>query len=275
MPELPEVQTVCASLHGQLAGLRIDRALHAGKLRQSLPLPELDAFCRGKTIVSVNRRAKYILVHFSDGSGLILHLGMTGCFIINENDDLLLKHERASWLLADGRRWRFCDTRGFGSLQICQANDGFEKHPTLIKLGLEPLEEAFNGKALKKICAGRKVPIKSLIMDQSRIVGVGNIYASEALFRARISPSKVALQLSLARCQRLAEAIKEVLLAAIEAGGSSIRDFQHVDGSEGHFAVQLRVYGKTGQPCPECGSEIKRITQGGRSTFFCPKCQRN
>jgi formamidopyrimidine-DNA glycosylase len=274
MPELPEVQTVCDSLQRQLAGVRIERALHAGKLRQAPSLPELDAFCRGKSIHSVSRRAKYILVRFTDQSGLIMHLGMTGCFVIDENDEQPLKHEKASWLLSNGKRWRFCDARAFGSLQICPAEEGFEKNQTLRKLGVEPLSDAFTGEALKRICFGRKTAIKTLLMDQTRIVGIGNIYASEALFRSRISPQTPSFRLSSAQCRRLLAAIREVLLAAIAAGGSSIRDFHHVDGSEGHFAVQLRVYGKGGQPCPECGSEIKRVIQAGRSTFLCPKCQR-
>ena len=274
MPELPEVQTICDSLQRQLSGLRIAKALKAGRLRQTVALPELDAFCRGKSISLVTRRAKYILVHFTDRSGLILHLGMTGCFIINSDDGQPLKHERVSWLLSDGRRWRFCDARGFGSLQLCPEDKDFNQHPSLARLGIEPLSEAFAGQYLKSLCRQRETPIKALIMDQAKVVGVGNIYASEALFRCGISPKRQACRLTFRQCEQLAAAIKEVLLAAIAAGGSSIRDFHHIDGSEGHFKVQLRVYGRTGQPCPECGSEIKRIVQSGRSSFFCPKCQR-
>jgi len=274
MPELPEVQTICDSLQLNLAGLNIDKALQAGKLRKNVALPELDAFCRGRTICEVTRRAKYILVHFADRSGLILHLGMTGCFIINSDDGQPLKHERVSWLLSDGSRWRFCDARGFGSLQLCQAAESFDQHPSLARLGIEPLSEAFTGQYLKKVCRQRKTAIKPLIMNQAQVVGVGNIYASEALFRCGISPTKPSSRLTLRQCNGLVAAIKEVLLAAIAAGGSSIRDFHHIDGSEGHFKVQLRVYGRTGLPCPECGAEIRRIIQGGRSSFFCPKCQR-
>jgi len=274
MPELPEVQTICDSLHRQLSGLRIDKALHAGKLRNTVTLPELDAFCRGKTIASVTRRAKYILVHFTDQSGLILHLGMTGCFIIDSDDEQPTKHERVRWLLSDGRHWRFCDVRGFGSLQLCPKGTDFDQHPSLAKLGIEPLSEAFTGQLLKKLCRLRKTAIKPLIMDQAHVVGIGNIYANEALFRCGISPKKPSCKLTLRQCDQLVAAIKEVLLAAIAAGGSSIRDFHHVDGSEGLFKVQLCVYGKAGLPCPECGTEIKRFVQGGRSSFFCPKCQR-
>ncbi len=274
MPELPEVQTICDSLQRQLAGVRIDHVLQAGRLRKTVELPELNAFCHGKTIASVTRRAKYILVHFIDQSGLILHLGMTGCFMIDSDDGQPLKHERASWLLSDGRRWRFCDPRAFGSLQLCPTGMGFENHQTLARLGIEPLSEAFTGQMLKKLCRQRKTAIKPLIMDQAQVVGIGNIYASEALFRCGVSPKKPAFRLTLLQCAQLAAAIREVLLAAIAAGGSSIRDFHHIDGSEGHFKVQLQVYGKAGQPCPECNTDISRIVQGGRSSFFCPQCQR-
>lgn len=274
MPELPEVQTICQSLSRQLLGLRIESAQQISKLRKCVASTDLDLFCHGKSITQVSRRAKYILIHFNDQSGLILHLGMTGCFIINPEDGIALKHERACWHLSDGRRWRFCDARRFGSLQLCPSSLSFEKHPALAGLGIEPLGEDFTGQYLKEVCQLRKVPIKTLLMDQSRVVGVGNIYASEALFRSRISPRKLASRLSMAQYKCLAKAIQDVLTAAIAAGGSTIRDYHDVDGSEGHFSLQLQVYGRNGLPCPNCNTVIRRLVQAGRSSFYCPHCQR-
>lgn len=275
MPELPEVHTVCLSLRRHLLGALIVSASQHGKLRHYVETAALDAFCRQQRISSIERRAKYILLGFEKGGGLILHLGMTGRFIVEPDDKILLPHERCSWLLADGRRWRYCDARRFGAVHLCPPELPFEQHPALAQLGLEPLSEEFTGKQLHSLCRGRKAPIKNLIMSQRFVVGIGNIYACEALFASGISPFTPAGKLSLPRCKALVAAIKAVLQEAIASGGSTIRDYQSVNGSEGEFQLRLQVYGKNSQCCPRCQSKIVRGTQAGRSSYHCPKCQKN
>lgn len=274
MPELPEVTTICCSLNRQLAGQTIISAQKISKLRLDVDSATLRDFCAGKSIISVTRRAKYILVCFNDNSGLILHLGMTGSFVIDTDDGTPLPHERASFLLADGRRWRFCDIRRFGSLQICPADILSCAHPSLSRLGPEPLSDAFNAKMLHRLCQKTRTPIKIWLMDQRNVVGIGNIYANEALFRSRVHPAVPGRELSLGACRRLVDAGKTILAEAIAAGGTTISDYHDVDGSEGHFATALQVYGRAGEQCLHCGASIERMLQGGRTTFFCPKCQK-
>lgn len=274
MPELPEVETICTALRKVLLGAKITAAEQNGKLRKEHCTEELNAFCKNKKIEKINRRGKYILIEFSDKSGLILHLGMTGAFVVDNDIENCLKHERTSWFLADGRRWRYNDARRFGAVQICEAEMGFDKHPALKNLGIEPLSAGFNGAYLKKITENSRMPIKNFIMNQNKIVGVGNIYASEALFMAGIAPDTVAGKISLQKCNALVKAIKEVLKAAIKAGGSTIKDFHSVNGEEGLFANELKVYGRKDQECYKCKSKIKKIVQAGRASFFCPKCQK-
>ncbi|HQB32660.1 MAG TPA: bifunctional DNA-formamidopyrimidine glycosylase/DNA-(apurinic or apyrimidinic site) lyase, partial [Erysipelotrichaceae bacterium] len=237
-------------------------------------LPELDAFCRGKTIASVTRRAKYILVHFTDQSGLILHLGMTGCFIIDSDDEQPTKHERVRWLLSDGRHWRFCDVRGFGSLQLCPKGTDFDQHPSLAKLGIEPLSEAFTGQTLKKLCRLRKTAIKPLIMDQAHVVGIGNIYANEICFRCGLDPLRKSCYISVSKWDEVIEATREVLRQAIEQGGTTIRSYTSSLGVTGLFQQSLMVHAREKESCYCCGSEIIKIRVNGRGTYYCPVCQR-
>ncbi|NMA42357.1 MAG: bifunctional DNA-formamidopyrimidine glycosylase/DNA-(apurinic or apyrimidinic site) lyase [Oligosphaeraceae bacterium] len=274
MPELPEVHTVCQSLRQHLHGVIIVSAMQHGKLRHYVESTELDAFCKQQRIIAIRRRAKYILVEFERGGGLILHLGMTGRFIVEPDNGHLLPHERSSWLLDDGRRWRYCDARRFGAIYTCAPELPFEQHPALMNLGIEPLSEEFTGTDLHALCRGRKTPIKNLLMSQQYVVGIGNIYACEALFASGISPLTAAGTLSLPRCKSLVTAIKTVLQEAIALGGSTIRDYQSVNGSEGEFQLRLQVYGKDKQSCPRCNSRITRCTQAGRSSYYCPKCQK-
>ena len=275
MPELPEVETVRRHLAGALIGTSIASAESCGKLRRGTDSDELDAFCRQRRIIAVRRRAKYLLMLFAEGDGLIIHLGMTGYFVLADNpdDSYGAKHVRARWVLTDGRVLRFCDPRRFGQIRLCPGRY-FRRWPAeLAALGPEPLSSQFNAAWLFTASRGRRCPIKALIMDQQQVGGVGNIYASEALFRAGIAPQSPAQNLDEEQCGRLARAIRRVLREAIAAGGTTISDFRTLDGSEGGFAVKLRVYDRAGEVCRRCGTIIERTVIGGRSSFFCPKCQ--
>jgi formamidopyrimidine-DNA glycosylase len=276
MPELPEVETVVRGLLPHLLGAHIaDVVATTDRLRRPVSLPSLRAACCGRTIMGIRRRAKYILIDLGGGSGLILHLGMTGAFRIVPETEPLATHDRIAWQLADGRSWRFRDVRRFGSVHACRLPVDGADPAMLAELGVEPLGSAFSGQVLHDTSRKRSRSIKDLIMDQSIVAGVGNIYASEALFRAGIRPQRCAGRLGRDACERLAAAIKEVLSEAIEAGGTTIADFHDVDGSEGEFAVHLNAYGRAGRDCPRCGlpAGIRRIVQSGRSSFFCPRCQ--
>lgn len=277
MPELPEVETVVRSLSRRLRGALItDVSATVDRLRLPVDLTRLRDACCGRTIADLRRRAKYIIADLDDGPALVLHLGMTGAFRIVPAAAPPARYERITWQLADGRSWRFVDVRRFGSVQVCSQPPAGEDPELLAGLGPEPLGSGFHGEYLQQQAHGRDRPIKNLIMDQAIVVGVGNIYASEALFRAGISPKRPSRSLSRAAATRLAAAIRAVLAEAIEAGGTTIDDFRDVDGTAGHFAVKLRVYGRRGQTCTRCGRSgaVRRIVQAGRSSFYCPGCQR-
>jgi len=274
MPELPEVETVCRGLAASLVNATITSAETRAHLRHHPEPSELQDFCQGRTIHSIRRRAKYILVTFAENDGLLLHLGMTGAFKIDGYDGPPEKHAHVIWRLADGRSWRFLDPRRFGAIFICRQDLDKSVPPPLANLGPEPLTADFTPAGLYTATRNRNTPIKNFIMAQENVVGVGNIYASEALFRARLSPQKPAGTLSRTACRNLAEAIKTVLTEAIAAGGTTISDFHALDGSEGKFTVALQVYGRNGQPCPVCGQAIQRLVIAGRSSFFCKKCQK-
>lgn len=274
MPELPEVETVVRSLRPRLLGATIaDVRATVSALRLPVDLPGLRAACCGHTITAIRRRAKYILVDLGQGPTLVLHLGMTGAFRILDRTVPESPHERVVWDLADGRTWRFVDPRRFGSVQIVAS--GALGAAALSGLGIEPLDSGFGSDVLHRASRNRSRPIKNLIMDQAILAGVGNIYASEALFRAGIRPQRSSRSLSRMACARLAAAIREVLTEAIAAGGTTIDDYRDVDGSEGHFGVRLNVYGRTDGACPRCGptAHVRRIVQSGRSSFYCPRCQ--
>ena len=276
MPELPEVETIRRSLEQHLLGSRITAVTTTvDKLRTPLDATALNACCRGRTMRYFGRRAKFLLVGFDTDPGMILHLGMTGAFRIVSAVEPLHPHDRICWELSDGRSWRFLDSRRFGSLHLSTIPTDGTDPEALRHLGPEPLSEAFTPAYLAAAARGRKRPIKNLIMDQRVLVGVGNIYASEALFRAGIRPTRPSSRLGRAGAMRLTRAIKEVLADAIAQGGTTISDFKDVDGSEGHFRVMLDVYGRQDQTCHRCGLQggIRRIVQAGRSTFFCRGCQ--
>lgn len=271
MPELPEVETTLRGLVGPMTGRRIARAVVRNPAMR-WPVPDnLPALLTGQTVRSLSRRAKYLLVHFDHGT-LILHLGMSGRLCHLAQDEAPGKHDHFDLVLESGAVIRLRDPRRFGAV-LWASGDPFG-HPLLASLGVEPLEPAFDGALLYRETRSRTAPIKQVIMDAHLVVGVGNIYASESLFRARISPRLAAGKLSRLRCNRLAEEIKHTLHDALKAGGSSLRDFFGADGNPGYFQQQYFVYGRTGQPCRVCGNPIQQLRQGQRSTFYCPVCQR-
>ena len=270
MPELPEVETAMRGLEARLIGRRFDSVIQRrADLRFPLPenLPERLTGCR---ILSFKRRAKYILIELDNAHRLLLHLGMSGRLLFD--GETAGPHEHLTFGFDDGSTLRYVDPRRFGMLDLV-AETELDQHPRLRALGVEPLDRRFDGKALKAILKGRISPIKTAIMNQKLIVGVGNIYACESLFKAEVSPFKEASSLRPAECRRLANEIRNVLGAAIKAGGSSLRDYVQTDGELGYFQHQFEVYGRADLPCPACGQPIKSVLLANRTTFFCQRCQ--
>ncbi len=270
MPELPEVETTLRGIAPHVIGHTIlECVLRTEKLR--LPLEgSLREILPGLTITNVERRAKYLLLFCGDGA-IILHLGMSGSLRVLPAETTEKKHDHVDLIFASGQALRFTDPRKFG-LFIYAPDDPY-RHKLLRHLGPEPLSERFDGRYLYHLSRGRKVAVKQFIMDQQTVVGVGNIYANEALFQAGIRPDRPAGKISLVRYERLATAIDEILRKAIRAGGTTISDFNQIDGKPGYFAQQLLVYGRAGEACPRCEKAILATRLGQRSTFFCNHCQ--
>lgn len=269
MPELPEVETTRRGLEPHLVGRRIvDLIIRQPQLRWPVAagLQQL----RGQRIESVERRAKYLLVATDSGSAL-LHLGMSGSLRVLPRATMIGKHDHVDWLLDSDQVLRFTDPRRFGS-QLWQAQG--ETHPLLVSLGPEPLSDDFDGDHLYRHSRGRTAAVKVFLMNQSIVVGVGNIYAAEALFAAGIRPTRAAGLVSRPRYVQLAAEVKRILAYAITRGGTTLRDFLSPDGAPGYFEQELYVYGRAGQPCRVCATSIRSIRLGQRSTFFCPRCQR-
>ncbi len=275
MPELPEVETVRRGLALRLSGRRIVRAeLRRPDLRRPFP-PMLAERLDGALIGDLRRRGKYILVELDDTGILLLHLGMSGRITTGGNNAPDEKHDHVVLTLDDGTVVRFNDPRRFGLLDYRPKSE-IDAHPLLAAMGPEPLEPGFDGAYLERALAGKMTPIKSALLDQKIVAGLGNIYVCEALYRAGISPRRLAATVVGARAKRLAQAIRAVLDEAIAAGGSSLRDYVQANGELGYFQHRWAVYGKEGEPCPgcTCAEGVRRITQAGRSTFFCAKKQR-
>ncbi|HLW03943.1 MAG TPA: bifunctional DNA-formamidopyrimidine glycosylase/DNA-(apurinic or apyrimidinic site) lyase [Azoarcus sp.] len=269
MPELPEVETTRRGIGPLLTG-RFASGCVVRNGRMRLPVPtDLHEHIVGRRLEAVERRAKYLLLRFANGT-VIVHLGMSGSLRIVPVEEAPGAHDHVDLVFGE-HVLRMRDPRRFG-LVVWHPGDP-ANHPLLAKLGCEPLEERFDGEWLFASTRGVKAAIKLALMDGRRLVGVGNIYASESLFRARIHPLTPAGRLGRQRCERLAEAIRATLTAAIEAGGSTLRDFVGGDGRAGYFQQQYFVYGREGEPCRVCDRTIRRTIIGQRSTFWCPRCQ--
>jgi len=270
MPELPEVETTRRGIRRALRGRRIAGfELRNHKLRWPVDRSLAKAL-PGQRVVDVRRRAKYLLIGLEQGT-LIAHLGMSGSLRVMPVDSPWLKHDHYQLSLDDGHGLRFNDPRRFGSLHWV-TGDPLE-HPLLKGLGPEPLERGFSGAYLAGRARKRRVAIKQFLMDQRVVVGVGNIYASEALFRAGIHPRRAAGRVSRERLDRLAAGVRKVLGEAIQQGGTTLRDYVNADGTPGYFRQKLYVYERGGQPCRRCGTPIRKLIQGQRATYFCPACQ--
>ena len=270
MPELPEVETTKRGLEGLVVGRQIRACqVRNGKLRSEVPV-NIGELLRNVEILSLTRRAKYLLLNTSNGS-LLVHLGMSGSWRVVSQDSPPNKHDHVDIELDNGSILRYRDPRRFGL--ILWAGQQALQHPLLNKLGPEPLQDSFDADYLYRVSRKRKTSIKQLLMDSQVVAGIGNIYANEALFMSAIRPGRRASSLTRAACKDLCKAIKQVLQRAIEAGGSSLRDFTKADGNPGYFQQQLLVYGREGEKCSKCGSVIKSKRIGQRSSFYCPHCQ--
>ena len=271
MPELPEVETTRRGIAPHLVGHTIDQVIirnHA--LRQPIP-DNLATTLTGQHFTSVNRRGKYLLLATATGT-LIVHLGMSGHLRIVDDHDAVKKHDHLDIILNNRTRLRYHDPRRFGL--ILWSEQPVEHHPLLAKLGPEPLLNGFNGEWLYQQGEHRRTAIKTLIMSNPVVVGVGNIYANESLFLAGIRPTRGANRIARHRYQRLADAIRQILTEAIRQGGTTLRDFVNAAGKPGYFSQQLNVYGREKEPCTRCSTPIRQIRLGQRSTYYCPHCQR-
>jgi len=279
MPELPEVETVRRGLTPKLVGRRIVRLIQRRRdLR--VPLPKKFAErVEGRRVLGIDRRAKYLLLRLDDGHTLITHLGMSGRMTLHDAasaaEHPFQRHDHVVIDTDEGWQVRFNDARRFG-LMLLAADDEVPGHKLFKGLGPEPLDEAFDGESLAKRLKGRRTPIKAALLDQKTLVGVGNIYACEALFLAGISPRRSAHTVQGERAERLAAAIKRVLISSIDDGGSTLRDHVQPDGELGYFQTRFNVYDRQGAVCPTpgCGKLVRRLVQSGRSTFYCAACQR-
>ncbi|MCH2176352.1 MAG: bifunctional DNA-formamidopyrimidine glycosylase/DNA-(apurinic or apyrimidinic site) lyase [Lentisphaeria bacterium] len=274
MPELPEVETVFRALQPHVEGQTIQKALYRSpKLRHKLTTEDSDLL-NNKTIQFLHRRAKYILIELGNHEGILLHLGMTGSMRIEDHAAPFQKHDHTCLFFENGKRMIFNDPRRFGIFKYWNKHTKTEVQKGLQKLAPEPFDDAFTINSFIEKSKKSTKPIKNFIMDSRYVVGVGNIYASESLFRSGIRPTRKANKCTRKSLTALHGNMIEVLREAIQLGGTSISDFRTVDGSEGKFTQNLFVYGLEGEPCRKCENLIKRIVQSGRSTFYCPNCQK-
>lgn len=274
MPELPEVETTRRGIAPIMTDQKLESfVVHDSRMRWPIPA-DLPAIINGHIVRHCGRRGKYLLVGFDHGTQIV-HLGMSGSLRRVPLDEPRRKHDHAEWIFADAR-FLLHDPRRFGAVLWHPATNGpVTGHPLLARLGPEPLDDAFDGERLARAFAGRQVAVKQALLAGTAVVGVGNIYASEALFKAGIDPRLPAGRLSMRRCTKLALAIKDTLAQALDSGGSTLRDYVTATGEPGaYFTLHAAVYEKAGKPCPRCATPIRRIIQGQRATYFCPRCQR-
>lgn len=279
MPELPEVETVRRGLIPRMVGHRIVK-LHQRRHDLRVPLPRQFAKrVEGRRIAAIDRRAKYLLIRLEGGETLVVHLGMSGRMTLHDAasaaEHPFERHDHVVFELDDGWQVRFNDARRFG-LMLLIADDKVAEHKAFKGLGPEPLDDTFDGAILAARLKGRKTPIKAALLDQKTLVGVGNIYACEALYLAKISPRRSAHTVQGDRAERLVAAIRQVLRRSIDDGGSTLRDHVQPGGELGYFQTRFKVYDRAGAVCPTpgCGHPVKRLAQAGRSTFYCAHCQR-
>ena len=274
MPELPEVETTRRGIDAIQTGQRLKRlVVHESRMRWPIPA-DLPQRVQGQVVRACLRRGKYLLLEFDQGTQLI-HLGMSGSLRSVMKGELLRKHDHVEWEFGQVTL-RLHDPRRFGAVLWHPKTAGpIEQHPLLSKLGIEPFDPAFDAAYLRRGLMGRQVSIKQALLAGDVVVGAGNIYASESLFRARIHPKTQATRVSLARCARLVHAIRNTLSDALDSGGSTLRDYVNATGEAGaYFTLHAAVYERAGQPCRVCASVIKRMMQGQRATYFCPTCQK-
>jgi formamidopyrimidine-DNA glycosylase len=272
MPELPEVETIRRQLEPELRGRRIESAEVLDE-RWTRPVPpaEVEHALAGRRIEQVERRGKYLLLRLEGGRSLAMHLRMTGNLLL-DHGSATPRHLRAVIRLEGGGRLLFTDARRFGQAVILEGDDLDDYFAA--RLGVEPLSEALTAEELCRLAAGRRGPLKSFLLNQSRIAGIGNIYADEALHRAALHPLSPAGSMKPEDCERLREGIVATLEAGLRSGGASVDDYLDARGERGSMQDEFLVYGREGEPCPRCGGEIRRIVVAGRSTYFCPSCQR-
>jgi formamidopyrimidine-DNA glycosylase len=288
MPELPEVETVRRGLAPAMEGARFTKVeVHDRRLRWPIA-KNFEKRITGQTVEGLGRRAKYLLADLSSGEVLVMHLGMSGSFRVGKDakhgvyyheKSKSTAHDHVVFHMSNGATVTFNDPRRFGSMKLVKRAN-IDREPLLRGLGPEPLGNEFDAAMLARACAGKKTSLKAALLDQRVVAGLGNIYVCEALFRASLSPKRQASTIAgrngkpNQRAMALVDAIKAVLKDAIEAGGSSLRDHRRTDGALGDFQHNFRVYDREGQRCPDCKGKIKRIVQTGRSTFYCPSCQK-
>ena len=272
MPELPEVETIRRGIEPYVTGRRVQRVIVRDR-RLRWPVPaDLATRLVGRRVERADRRAKYLVLHLDSGDRLLIHLGMSGRIWVLDPNEPLVKHDHLDFELDSGRLLRFHDPRRFGAVLIWGADEA--DHELLRELGPEPFDPVFSGDYLFERSRGRSAAVKNFVMDGRIVVGAGNIYAAESLFRARIRPARPAGRVTRAEYAELAARIREVLNEAIVQGGTTLRDFAGANGESGYFQQDLYVYGREGAPCRTCGTLIRRKVIGQRSSFFCANCQR-
>jgi len=274
MPELPEIEVICRTLRDRILGKYIASMSVANPaMRWPVPVSELGSKAVGQQIIDLFRRAKYVCLKLSNNYIVTIHLGMSGALLMRSDHESSGKFDNVEFFFREGGRIVLKDHRRFGSVHLIHA-DELQEHPRFVHLGVEPLSGDFEAGALKRIFAGSRRAIKQVLMDQKVVVGVGNIYATEILFRARIHPFTPARRLGLARVERMVEMTRLVFRRAIECGGTSFRDYVDGYGRKGNFVNELQVYGRRGLPCCICQNLLKGSMKFGRSTVYCARCQR-
>jgi len=274
MPELPEVEVIKRGLQKYLPGRRVI-AFSVGNKKMRLPMPgkDLNEYIKGKQVTAVNRRARFLLITMENRARLVIHLGMTGKLSITPRASPKVKHDHFRLLLDSGKQLVFNDIRRFGFVLVLAPDRDFSG-TMLANLGPEPLDRDFTPQYLQKLAQGKIRPLKNFLMDNRIVAGIGNIYASEILFQAGLRPKKKISTLTQKQWERVVESCRYVLEKAIKSGGTSISDFVNENGRRGYFQLKLQTYSRQGKPCICCNTPIKKITMAGRSTFFCPQCQK-